>query len=92
MAYLLPQDAQLVAEQPLHDDEEDAETPASPVPAPLPLVTKPHRDMSLDRSVPLQEGHWGTSLPRTRSSKVLLQVLQVYSNSGMVILPDWSCS
>jgi hypothetical protein len=83
MAYLLPQEAQLEAEHPLHDDEEE-EAGAETSPPPPARVTKPHLDMSLERSLPLQAGHRGTSRPMTSSSKVLRQVLQVYSKMGMI--------
>jgi hypothetical protein len=60
------QPAQLDAAQPLQDD---APADLDTVSPPLPLEINPHGDINLDTFLPLQEGQFGFSLPKTRYSK-----------------------
>jgi hypothetical protein len=66
----------LDAAQPL---QEDAPADLDIVSPPLPLETNPHRDINLDTFLPLQEGQFGFSLPKTRYSKSWSHVSQWYS-------------
>jgi len=74
---------QLVDVQPLHEDEDETLTEDPSLDDPDDFVKKPHFDISLERSRLLQEGHSGTSLPRTRASKALSHLLHLYSNMGI---------
>jgi len=62
-----------VAEHPPHD-EDDAE--AFTVSPPVPLLIKPHADMSLLTFLLLHEGQAGFSFPNTIVSKSLLHLSQ----------------
>jgi len=64
---LLLQLEQLVAAHPLHADEEAEEDTVSP---PVPLLTNPHADISLNTSLLLHKGQSGFSEPKTRHSKL----------------------
>jgi hypothetical protein len=64
---LLLQLEQLVAAHPLHADEEAEEDTVSP---PVPLLTKPHADISFSTFLLLHEGQSGFSEPKTRYSKL----------------------
>jgi hypothetical protein len=64
---LLLQVEQLVAAHPLHADEEAEEDTVSP---PVPLLTKPHADISFSTFLLLHEGQAGFSGPKTRYSKL----------------------
>jgi hypothetical protein len=76
MGYPMPQLAQLPAEQLPHaEDADDAVTWDSP-PGPLDLDTKPHLDISRDRSWLLHAGQAGKSLPITSASNSFRQALQ----------------
>jgi hypothetical protein len=61
-----------VAEHPLHDDEAEDLTVSPPVP----LLIKPHADMSLLTFLLLHEGHTGFSFPNTIDSKLWLHLSQ----------------
>lgn len=68
----------LDAQLPQAEEAEEAATWLSP-PGPEDLETNPHLDMSRARSWLSQPGQDGTSLPITRVSNSLPQLLQVYS-------------
>jgi hypothetical protein len=72
--YQWPQLEQLEDAQLPQDEDELDDLTVSP---PLPLLKKPHADISLFTLSLLQEGQFfGLSLPKTRYSKSLLQLLQ----------------
>ncbi len=60
------QPAQLDAAQPL---QEDAPAELDTVSPPLPLDIKPQGDINLDTFLPLHDGQFGFSLPKSRYSK-----------------------
>ena len=75
--------AQLVAEHPLHADDEEDKAPEAPVCAESPpmeaFVTKPHFDIIFKRSVLEHDGHSGVSLPSTSVSKLFPHLLHLNS-------------
>ncbi len=83
---MLLHEAQFVAEHPLHaDDEVDGLLFICPELSPMEddLVTKPHFDIILERSVPEHEGHFGISCPITSVSKLFPHSLHLNSNIGI---------
>jgi hypothetical protein len=70
------QPEQLDAAQPLQDD---APADLDTVSPPPPLEINPHGDINLDTFLPLQEGQFGFSLPKTRYSKFWSHFSQWYS-------------
>jgi hypothetical protein len=77
-SYPTPQDEQLEEEHPAHADEPDDLTWVSP-PGPADFEMNPQADINLDRSWLSHDGHSGVDPPITRVSKLLPQVLHLYS-------------
>ena len=73
---------QLVAAHPLHADAGEAVTVDWPDES-VDFETKPHLEISLDRSRLLHDGQAGLSPPRTNISKLLSQLLHLYSYIGI---------
>ena len=72
--------AQLVAEHPLHADDEVVEAPVCAKSPPLEaFVTKPHFEIIFKRSVLEHDGHSGVSFPSTSVSKLFPHLLHLNS-------------
>lgn len=88
-AYPTPQEEQLVAEHPAHEeDDADDLTWVSPA-GPDDFEINPQADINLARSGLSQDGHSGVLLPITRVSKRLPHTLHLYSYIG--IFSDLMC-
>ena len=72
--------AQLVAEHPLHAEDEEAEAPVCAESPPIEaFVTKPHFEIIFKRLLLEQDGHFGVSLPSTSVSKLFPHSLHLNS-------------
>jgi len=76
--YPTPQEEQLDDAQLPHADEPADLTWVS-LPGPDDFEINPQADINRDRSWLSQDGHSGVELPITRVSKLLLQLLHLYS-------------